>query len=160
MLYDWITFDLEHGSIGFSDLPNLLRATLVNDTVPFVRLPNLDSKLACKLLDIGFYGLILPNVQSFQELSQFISDVTWPPHGNRGVSFNRANNFGENFGQYSSFASSPFIVPMFEHYSCLEELKDILTLPIDAILIGPYDLSASGTLVISIISFISPSIPL
>ena len=62
--YDWITFDLEHGSIGFSDLPNLLRATLVNDTVPFVRLPNLDSKLACKLLDIGFYGLILPNVQS------------------------------------------------------------------------------------------------
>ena len=32
---------------------------------------------------------------------------------------------------------------MFEHYSCLEELKDILTLPIDAILIGPYDLSAS-----------------
>ncbi len=141
--YDWIAFDLEHGSIALSDLPNLIRATLGTDTLPFVRLPSLDSKFACKLLDFGVYGLIIPNVVSFEHLHQFINDVTWPPSGRRGVSFNRANGFGEQFSEYSSFASSPFIVPMFENYVCLDQLHKILTLPIDAVLIGPYDLSAS-----------------
>lgn len=141
--YDWIAFDLEHGSIALSDLPNLIRATLGTDTLPFVRLPSLDSKFACKILDFGIYGLIIPNVVSFDHLRQFIKEVTWPPGGRRGVSFNRANCFGEQFSEYSSFASSPFIVPMFENHVCLEHLHKILTLPIDAVLIGPYDLSAS-----------------
>ena len=106
------------------DLPNLIRATQATDTLPFVRLPSIDSKLACKLLDFGIYGLIIPNVVSFEHLHQFIQEVTWPPVGRRGVSFNRANGFGEQFSEYSSYASSPFIVPMFEDHVCLEELKN------------------------------------
>ena len=141
--YDWIAFDVEHGLISLSDIPNLIRATQASDTLPFVRLPSLDSKLACKLFDYGIYGLIIPNVISFEDLHQFIQEVTWPPGGRRGVSFNRANRFGEQFSEYSSFASSPFIVPMFENHVCIEQLHKILTLPIDAVLIGPYDLSAS-----------------
>jgi 2-dehydro-3-deoxyglucarate aldolase len=60
------------------------------------------------------------------------------------VGFSRANLFGKNFDEYAIEAQQPFLVAMIEDIKAVEELESILKVDgLDAILIGPYDLSAS-----------------
>ena len=68
----------------------------------------------------------------------------WPPAGIRGVGFSRANLFGKNFNNYCQEAQAPLLVTMVENIKAVDELDTILQVDgQDAVLIGPYDLSAS-----------------
>ena len=61
--------------------------------------------------------------------------------------FSRANLFGKKFDTYLEEAQDPLLVPMIENIRAVDNLKSILSVErIDAILIGPYDLSASMNL--------------
>lgn len=142
--YDWIAVDMEHGSISHHELPNIFRALEIGNTLPIARIAsgNLDN---CKqALDAGAGGVIIPMVYSAEQLEEIISLCRWPPAGTRGVGFSRANLFGMNFEDYSVQAQNPIIVAMIEHINAIDALENILKVPgLDAILIGPYDLSAS-----------------
>ena len=43
--YDWVAVDMEHGSIGIGDLPDIFRALELGDTQPLVRIARSDAKL-------------------------------------------------------------------------------------------------------------------
>ena len=142
--YDWVAIDMEHGSISVHQLPDLFRALELGNTLPLVRLANSHFKDCKQALDAGAGGVIVPMVKSADQLI-YVRDATrWPPSGSRGVAFSRANLFGKNFDEYREEANQPFLVAMIEHIDALGELEDILKVEgLDAILIGPYDLSAS-----------------
>ena len=142
--YDWVAVDMEHGSISLSQLPNIFRALEIGNTLPLVRLAN-PQKLECKqALDAGAGGVILPMIESADQLKTLIDACCWPPKGSRGVGFSRANLFGKKFNEYLLEAQKPLIVAMIESLNAVENLEQILNLDgLDAILIGPYDLSAS-----------------
>lgn len=142
--YDWVTVDMEHGSYSHNQLPNLFRALELGDTLPLVRLVE-GNKNECKLaLDAGAGGVIIPNVQCEKVLEKLISACRWPPAGSRGVGFSRANLFGEKFNNYSVEAQNPIVIGMIESLNGVMNLEKILHVNgLDAILIGPYDLSAS-----------------
>jgi 2-dehydro-3-deoxyglucarate aldolase len=60
------------------------------------------------------------------------------------VGFSRANLFGHHFETYQQEAQAPLLVAMIEHQRAVKNLDEILAVEgLDAILIGPYDLSAS-----------------
>jgi 2-dehydro-3-deoxyglucarate aldolase len=142
--YDWVAVDLEHGSIGVHQLPDLFRALELGNTLPLVRLAN-GSKKDCKqALDAGAGGVIVPMIESANELIEISKSCYWPPSGDRGVGFARANLFGKYFNDYSKEAQSPLLVAMIENLNAVNNLEEILKVEgLDAILIGPYDLSAS-----------------
>lgn len=142
--YDWIAIDLEHGSIDIENLPNLFRAIELGDTLPLARLRK-GTDYECKsVLDAGAAGVIVPMIKSADQLSQIISYCKWPPGGIRGVGFSRANLFGNNFEKYKNEAQNPLIIAMIEDINAVDELDNILNISgLDAIFIGPYDLSAS-----------------
>jgi 2-dehydro-3-deoxyglucarate aldolase len=99
----------------------------------------------CKLaLDAGAGGVIVPMVESAAQLLAVRDACRWPPAGTRGVGFSRANLFGANFEAYRAEAQAPLLVAMIEHHRAVEQLDQILAVEgLDALLIGPYDLSAS-----------------
>jgi len=142
--YDWVAVDLEHGSIGVSQLPDLFRALELGGTLPLVRLAEGKTKDCKEALDAGAAGVIVPMVSNAEQL-RIVRDVCrWPPSGERGVGFSRANLYGKNFDSYSLEAQSPFLVAMIESQKAVQSLDSILSVDgLDAILIGPYDLSAS-----------------
>jgi len=83
-------------------------------------------------------------VDSPEQLEMVRDACRWPPAGNRGVAFTRANLFGKYFDNYIVEAQQPLLVAMIEHVNAVENLRSILeVVGLDAILIGPYDLSAS-----------------
>ena len=142
--YDWAAVDMEHGQISDESLPNIFRALELGNTLPFARLANADTVYCKKALDAGAAGVIIPNIQSAEQLIEMRDAVRWPPAGKRGVGFSRANLFGKYFDQYSVESQTPFLVAMIESNNALENLDQILEVEgLDAIFIGPYDLSAS-----------------
>lgn len=142
--YDWIAIDMEHGAISVDQLPDLFRSIELGGCLPLVRLAE-GSMAECKrALDSGAAGVIVPMVESAGHLRQVREFCCWPPSGKRGVGFSRANLFGKNFESYHGEAQTPFLVAMIENLQAANNIEEILKVEgLDAILIGPYDLSAS-----------------
>ena len=145
--YDWVAVDMEHGAISVHQLPDLFRALELGNTLPLVRLAHGHSKDCKQALDAGAGGVIVPMIKNADQLRKVRDATRWPPSGNRGVAFSRANLFGKNFNEYIKEAEQPLLIAMIEHINAINELDDILKVDeLDAILIGPYDLSASMNL--------------
>lgn len=142
--YDWVAVDMEHGAISAHQLPDLFRALELGGTLPMARLAQGHPKECKQALDAGAGGVIVPMIENATQLTQVRDACCWPPAGCRGVGFSRANLFGRHFEMYAAEAQAPLLVAMIEHIRAVNELDDILRVEgLDAILIGPYDLSAS-----------------
>jgi 2-dehydro-3-deoxyglucarate aldolase len=142
--YEWVAVDMEHGAVAVHQLPDLFRALELGDTLPLVRLAQGGIKDCKQALDSGAGGVIVPMVESGAGLAAVRDACRWPPAGTRGVGFSRANLFGKHFEDYRQEAQAPFLVAMIEHSRALDGLDEILRVEgLDALLIGPYDLSAS-----------------
>jgi len=142
--YDWVAVDMEHGAVSAHQLPDLFRALELGGTLPLVRLAQGSTKDCKQALDAGAGGVIVPMVESAQQLRDVRDVCRWPPAGRRGVGFSRANLFGKHFDAYRDEAQAPLLVAMIEHVRAADSLETILAVEgLDAVLIGPYDLSAS-----------------
>lgn len=145
--YDWVAIDLEHGSMSTCQLPDLFRALELGGTLPIVRLAHGHLKDAKDALDAGAGGIIIPMIESPEQLHSIIQHSCWPPDGIRGVGFSRANLYGKYFDDYREEARNPLIIAQIEHIKAVNNIEAILQVPrLDAIIIGPYDLSASMNL--------------
>jgi 2-dehydro-3-deoxyglucarate aldolase len=142
--YDWVALDMEHGAIGVTQLPDLCRALELGGTLPLVRVAQGHFKDCKQALDAGAGGIIVPMVESAGQLEQVRDACRWPPAGQRGVGFSRANLFGKEFDQYTREAQQPLLVAQIEHRRAVDDLARICAVDgLDALLVGPYDLSAS-----------------
>jgi 2-dehydro-3-deoxyglucarate aldolase len=145
--YDWVALDLEHGAIDVHTMPDLCRALELGGTLPLARLAQGHAKDCKQALDSGAGGVIVPMIQTAEQLAAVRDYCRWPPAGRRGVGFSRANLFGKHFDAYREEAQAPLLVAMIEQMSAVEQLEAILEVEgLDAVLIGPYDLSASMNL--------------
>lgn len=142
--YDWIAIDCEHGIFASESVVNICRAIELQGSLPFVRLPNWE-KASCKLaLEAGAVGIIIPMLENADDLERAIANCQWPPNGQRGIGFSRSNLFGKYFNDNRQIAEDPFVVAMIENKHAVEDIENILsTEGLDAIFVGPYDLSAS-----------------
>lgn len=142
--YDWVAVDMEHGAVGAHQLPDLFRALELGGTLPLARIAQGAPKDCKQALDAGAGGVIVPMIENADQLVRVRDACRWPPAGKRGVGFSRANLFGKHFEAYAEEAQAPLLVAMIEHVAAVEDLPAILAVEgLDAILVGPYDLSAS-----------------
>ena len=139
--FDWVTVDLEHGSIGMENLPNLFRALELHNTLPFARIQSPDPLHARRALDLGAAGIIAPNINTWHQIDEIKKVMYYPPEGQRGVGYCRGNLYGVEFERH--LEDKPFLVAMIESQSGVNNITTILDTKPDAVLIGPYDLSAS-----------------
>lgn len=142
--YDWVAVDLEHGSISHESLPSIFGAIELGGALPMARLAAADGIEAKRALEAGALGIIFPMVESSVQLKALVDASRWPPAGKRGVGFCRANLFGGRFDGYKVFAQEPLIIAMIESAEAVSDISNICKVNgLDAIFIGPYDLSAS-----------------
>jgi len=143
--YDCFVVDMEHFSISFQNLEEIIRLVDAYKKPTLVRIEKIEEKCISKSLDLGASGIIAPNVNSAEDLNLLIDSVYYPLKGSRGVGLTRSSNHGKDFSNYyKKFNNSVVIIPMIENVKALNNLDEIITnKDIDGILIGPYDLSAS-----------------
>lgn len=142
--FDWLFLDGEHGPLQISDIGDILRA--VDDKVAcIVRVPEAAEVPIKKVLDLGATGIIVPQVNTAQQAADVVRWAKYAPVGARGVGLARAHGYGMRFGEYIATANDQTVVMVqAEHAMAVENILAIVRVPgIDALQLGPYDLSAS-----------------
>ena len=100
MGFDWLCVDLEHGSIGVAQLPNIFRA--VNKRAsPVVRVPKPDAVLIRRCLDAGAEGIIVADVREGAQVERAKEAMFRAPVGERGFGYSRANKYCQAFSPRS-----------------------------------------------------------
>jgi 2-dehydro-3-deoxyglucarate aldolase len=142
--FDWLFIDGEHAPIGARDAQALLQAA-GPDCPCLIRVPTGDQEWIKKALDIGAAGVIVPQVHSAEQAEQVVRLCKYPPEGSRGVGVARAHGYGRRFTEYLATANDQVaVVIQAESAEAVSNIDSIVQVPgIDAVLIGPYDLSSS-----------------
>jgi len=142
--YEWIALDFEHGHFSPHQIPDMFRAIELGGALPLARVAT-PAVINCRqALDAGAAGVVIPMITSAEQLKPLVQGCHWPPTGNRGVGFCRANGFGARFEEYQNEAQSSLVIAQIEHVDAIKNLDAILAVEgLDALMIGPYDLSAS-----------------
>lgn len=142
--FDWVCFDFEHGIYTSNDLPDLLRATKLNKKFSFVRTLSKDISEIRKIFDLGADGVIVPKIETADEVKNIYQNIFYPPKGSRGIGYCRANMYGKFFSEYIKKSQNNLFIIMIESLNGVKNLEDILKQKLaDGIFVGPYDLSAS-----------------
>jgi 4-hydroxy-2-oxoheptanedioate aldolase len=144
--FDWVAVDLEHTPFNPETLQHMLMGFKGVNTVPLVRVPWNDHVMIKQTLDMGWDGVIVPQVNTAEEARRAVAACRYAPLGNRGFGPIRAGNYGRDRAEYVHHANeSVFCVIQVENVPCLEkEAEEIVRVPgIDGIWIGPCDMSSS-----------------
>jgi 2-keto-3-deoxy-L-rhamnonate aldolase RhmA len=144
---DWVFFDGEHGPFGFETLQDLMRVATGARLCPIVRVADLQYALVARALDCGAEGVLLPRVESPELLEKAISWTRFPPMGPRGFGLAAPHLNYEPVSIPDAIAhvnANVLVVLQIETRTALERIDELLAVPnIDAVLIGPGDLSIS-----------------
>lgn len=83
--FDWTVLDLEHGTATEADLLALLYAVGTTPMAPIVRPQSAERLRIGRALDLGAAGVMLPQLQSADEVRQAAAYLRYPPVGSRGL---------------------------------------------------------------------------
>lgn len=141
--YDWLFIDAEHGAFNPQQAQSMLQAAAPTPCV--IRVPDGETIWIKKALDIGAAGVIVPQVHNSCQAKEIIRHCKYSPVGDRGIGIGRAHKYGIEFEPYLENANQETaVILQAESAEAVENIDDIVSLKgLDAILIGPYDLSAS-----------------
>ncbi len=143
---DMVWIDMEHGAIDNKDVQRHIIAAHSGGAASFVRIPGNEPDMVKKVLDMGADGILFPLVHSVQEVKEAIASCRYPPKGIRGWNPIRAAKYGVVDGSwYMNHADELiFRMVMMEDIGAARNIEQILEVDgLDAIMIGPCDLSGS-----------------
>ncbi len=142
--FDWLFIDMEHAALDVADVQRILQAGGKN-IAGIIRLPANDPIWIKKTLDIDPAGIMLPLVNSGDDARNAVKWSKYPPQGTRSVGVGRVHRYGAALQQVIETANeNTAVVVQVEHIQAVQNIDDIVSVEgVDAVLIGPYDLSAS-----------------
>lgn len=146
--FKWLFIDLEHAPTGALEAQAILQA--VDRRIDcVVRVPLNDEIWIKKVLDIGATSLMIPQVNTAEDARRAVRLCKYPPQGTRSVGMARASTYGARLQQYLEHANDETaVIIQIEHIQAVGNIEAILSVEgIDAVFIGPFDLSASMGLI-------------
>ena len=125
---DFIIIDMEHGPVSLEIAHNHVRASLVNNMLPIIRVKDVDAHSIGSALDAGALGVQVPNISN-ASVCRYV----------------KAANFGSLDKQlYFEQANQSLLILQVEGVEGIKNLDEILSVKgFDILFIGPYDLSQS-----------------
>lgn len=147
--FDYVIIDNEHSPVEAETSAELIRAAELVGLTPFCRVREISRPAILKLLDVGAQGLIVPNVNSVDDVKALVSYCKYAPLGNRGFCPSRKDGWGNDLelsvaDTMKYFNGEVLLIPQCETVGALEAIEEIAAMDgVDGIFIGPFDLSIS-----------------
>lgn len=154
--FDFIVFDLEHGTLSIEQTEELLRVCRLCDLPSVVRVPDCIPNLISKTLDMGADGILLPRVESMEQVKTAIRAARYYPLGRKGCG-GFSNLRTDDCGDVNKYNENRLIFIQIESkegacalpeilHQCRDELAGVLIGPYDAsIMLGtPLDITSSA----------------
>ncbi|MEM8497704.1 MAG: HpcH/HpaI aldolase/citrate lyase family protein [Pseudomonadota bacterium] len=144
--FDWLLIDCEHAPYSLMDVQHHLQAIAPYGVPAIVRPIEGRTAILKQLLDVGAQTFLVPMVDTAEQAEQLVSDVLYPPAGQRGLgtSMARAAHWNGVPGYLHEANDDICLIVQAESALAMENLKNIVQVDgVDAVFIGPSDLSAS-----------------
>src|SRR5690606_16390292 len=143
--YDWLLLDGEHAPNDIPVLTAQLQAINASNSAGIGRPPVNDQTLIKQYLDIGFYNLLIPFIESAEQAAYAVAATRYPPAGVRGVAgMTRASAYGTEVDYFKQVNDHIGVILQIESRAGVEAVEEIVAVEgVDAIFIGPSDLSAA-----------------
>jgi 4-hydroxy-2-oxoheptanedioate aldolase len=144
--YDWLLIDGEHAPSDLRTTLSQLQSIAAYPSQAVVRPPIGSVQLIKQFLDIGAQTLLIPMVESVEQVELMVKAVRYPPQGVRGVgaALARATRWNSIPDYYATAHENICLLIQIESVEGLANLDDILKVEgIDGIFIGAVDLSAT-----------------
>jgi len=141
--FDWLTLDIEHSAIDWSQATAIFAAVADAGCVPLARVPEGSHHYIKRVLDAGAWGIVVPMVDTVEQARTAIAAAKYPPVGNRSVGGGmHSMNYAATAGEYYQRANDEVLVVLqTESPQGVANAPDIYSQPgCDAIFIGPNDL--------------------
>src|SRR3989304_4928369 len=90
---DWVVVDAEHSPFNPETLQHMLMAFSGRTTVPLIRVPWNDEVMIKQALDMGWEGVLIPQVNTVDDARRAVAACRYPPMGKRGFGPRRAGNY-------------------------------------------------------------------
>jgi 2-keto-3-deoxy-L-rhamnonate aldolase RhmA len=143
---DWVVIDAEHGHLDWKEVVEHLRAAVRSETTALVRVAALDRGLIKRALDVGADGVVIPWVETEDELRQAVAFSRYPPEGCRGIGAERATGWGECLAEHTAEANDHvLVVPIIETVRTAESVARMCQVDgVGLFFFGPADFSATA----------------
>jgi len=141
--FDFLVLDEEHGTLSMESSEEILRICRLCDLPTIVRIPNAVPHIISKTLDMGADGIMIPRVESIEQVEIAIKAARYYPTGRKGCG-GFSNLRAEDNLSVEEYNKNRLIVVQIESYEGLRILPEILAKykdEIACVLIGPYDSS-------------------
>lgn len=145
--FDFILLDLEHGIFNSETAADLIQVIRLTGMTPIVRVADNLYHLIAPVLDAGAEGIMIPRVESPEQVEYAVSCAKYPPIGRRGCSVARGHNDYRSaeihaFTQHANRHN--LVIIQIECQAAVESIDTLVSVPgVDVALIGPNDLALS-----------------
>lgn len=144
---DFVFFDNEHSVFSKSALHDLMLFGNNIGIPSFIRVNELSRREISQALDNGATGVMVPMIETRQQ-AQVLADMSkYPPMGKRGYSSGANTNYGPSGGHRENMEllnRNVVAIAQIETKTGVDNAEDIISVEgIDAIIVGPVDLSIS-----------------
>jgi 2-dehydro-3-deoxyglucarate aldolase/4-hydroxy-2-oxoheptanedioate aldolase len=143
---DWVVIDAEHGHLDWKEIVEHLRATVRSETVALVRIAELNGGLIKRALDLGADGVVIPWVESAEQLQQAVRLARYPREGVRGIGAERATAWGQALVEHTAEANEHIlVVPIIETVRTAAQVPAMCKVEgVELFLFGPADYSSTA----------------
>ena len=139
---DWLWIDTEHAPLDAAAAQMLLQAARIPC---IVRTADGSEATLKKALDMGADGVIVPLVNTAEQARAIVACSKYPPMGRRAIGLVRAQAYGFELERTVQTANQrTSVIVQIEHIEGVRNIDAICAVQgIDAVFVGPYDLSGS-----------------
>jgi 4-hydroxy-2-oxoheptanedioate aldolase len=145
---DFLIIDTEHGPFDIESSMDFIRTAELRNITALARIKDITRPSVLKMLDVGAKGLIVPCVETVEQVKDLVQWAKYYPVGKRGFFMARPAGYGyesfaQNVDEYFRICNEEtLLIPQCETMGCLENIEEIVNIEgVDGIFIGPYDLS-------------------
>jgi 2-keto-3-deoxy-L-rhamnonate aldolase RhmA len=143
--WDYVIIDTEHYASHAQSIADLAVVARYEPLTLLVRVQDKLYHQVASTLDLGVQGLILPRVQSREEVEHILHSTRYFPQGGKGASISTTATLFRDYG-YQEYMQSHnenlLTVVQIETEDAVEIADDIVSVDgVDAVMMGPADLS-------------------
>lgn len=140
---DFVLIDFEHSPVDFVTAQKMVMAAHAEGKDAVVRVGKLEETEILRSLDIAPDGIMVPHVESKEDVEKVISYSKYPPRGIRGYSpYTRAGGYAVREGFTKEENDRLLVSVIIESKKGIENLDEILqSKGLDMIYLGAYDIS-------------------
>jgi 4-hydroxy-2-oxoheptanedioate aldolase len=146
---DFVIIDQEHSPKSWEVVENMVRAAQVTGMAALVRVARIEEKEILHALEVGAAGIMVPFVESAEEVRRAAAALRYAPDGTRGTcTQTRAAGYGAERKRFVEFArrrnSELLLIGLIESRKGLEQIEEIVSVEhgLDVVFLGRSDLAS------------------